>query len=139
MMNILGTHSLTLEIPLKIINTLVVDDDPILAKVTARLFRREGHNVTIAHDGYEGLTIASAEVGFDLLVTDLQMPRMDGLQLLRKLGGRLPAIVASGAGGQVLNEAIEHARMSKGRVVIVRKPYHLEEMRQVATRLLSLP
>ena len=56
-----------------------------------------GYNVTLAEDGEDGLTVASSKK-FDLIISDLMMPKMDGIQMLRAIrerGNRTPAILCT--------------------------------------------
>ncbi|HUF68497.1 MAG TPA: sigma-54 dependent transcriptional regulator [Longimicrobiales bacterium] len=62
---------------------LVVDDEEGLRDFVAEVVEEDGHDVTVAADGTEAATIL-ADHGFDLLITDLRMPRLDGMTLLRK-------------------------------------------------------
>ncbi|MBN1855600.1 MAG: response regulator transcription factor [Dehalococcoidia bacterium] len=63
---------------------LVVDDDSNTAKLVKLYLQKEGHTVLVASDGVEGLKIAR-EAKPDLLVLDLMMPRMDGIEVCRTL------------------------------------------------------
>ncbi len=63
---------------------LVVDDDPKIRSVLGRGLRFEGYDVQLAADGQEALRLAR-ETPFDLVVLDLTMPRMDGLEVCRRL------------------------------------------------------
>ncbi len=71
---------------------LVVDDDPTVAEVVARYLERDGHVVECVNDGAEALRRALATPP-DLLVLDLMLPKMDGLQVCRKLRERWPVPV----------------------------------------------
>lgn len=86
--------------PLRI---LYVDDDAALRSVVARFLRGRAHVVDTASDGEEGLLMISAaahtpEAAYDVLITDLLMPEMDGMGLIRALREAnvwLPIIVYS--------------------------------------------
>ncbi|MEU8380214.1 response regulator transcription factor [Streptosporangium sp. NPDC048865] len=71
---------------------LVVDDDSMVAEVVARYLERDGHVVECVGDGAEALRRALADPP-DLMVLDLMLPRMDGLQVCRKLRERWPVPV----------------------------------------------
>jgi signal transduction histidine kinase len=84
---------------------LVVDDEPDLEELIQQKFRhqiRAGNVVFLfAHDGVEALTALEANHNVDLVVTDINMPRMDGLTLLQKLqetDGNLSTIIVSAYG-----------------------------------------
>lgn len=65
---------------------LLVDDDPVLLNLLGRLLRRAGHEVTEANNGEECLALArAAREPFDVIVTDVMMPGLDGFELTRRL------------------------------------------------------
>ena len=65
---------------------LVVDDDPAVRQVTARVLEREGYRVLQAGEGSEALSIArDRDVRLDLLLTDVVMPGMNGRELAEAL------------------------------------------------------
>lgn len=80
-------------------NLLVVDDDSVMRMVLRTLLRSEGYSVVTAADGDEALAKLS-ESPFDMLITDICMPRIDGVRLrdlVRQGGGKtLPIIFISG-------------------------------------------
>ncbi len=63
---------------------LVVDDDSVTRKFLAFLLKTEGFEIIPAQDGMEGLE-KLAEQNFDLVITDLNMPRMDGVEFIRNI------------------------------------------------------
>jgi two-component system, OmpR family, KDP operon response regulator KdpE len=68
---------------------LLADDEPAIRKVVRDALEREGHEVVAAVDGEEALE-RFANAGFDLVVTDLAMPRLDGLELVQAIRRRSP-------------------------------------------------
>jgi signal transduction histidine kinase len=84
---------------------LVVDDEPDLEELIQQKFRHQIRAGSVAflfaHDGVEALTALEANQDVDLVVTDINMPRMDGLALLQKLqetDGNLSTIIVSAYG-----------------------------------------
>ena len=63
---------------------LAVDDSPAMRKMVGLTLRNAGHEVEQAADGCEALQIAGRS-RFDLIITDVNMPRMDGITLVREL------------------------------------------------------
>ena len=63
---------------------LVVDDSLTVRRITRRLLEREGYRVTVAKDGLDGLDKLGAELPA-VLLTDIEMPRMDGFDLVRNM------------------------------------------------------
>ena len=78
---------------------LVVDDEPVLRDLTSGALKRAGYHVDSAKDGAEAWEILQQH-GYDLLVTDYNMPRLTGVELIKNLraaGIRLPAILVTGS------------------------------------------
>src|SRR5580692_2699660 len=65
---------------------LVVEDERRMADLLKRGLSEEGHQVVVARDGTTGYEMASA-AGFDVIVVDVMLPRMDGVTLTRRLRG----------------------------------------------------
>lgn len=77
---------------------LVVDDSLTVRRVTQRLLEREGYRVELAKDGLEALEKLAADELPDVVLSDIEMPRMDGFDLVRNLRGderlsKLPVIM----------------------------------------------
>lgn len=78
---------------------LVVEDDPIICGLHAAILELEGYQVDLASDGAEALEKLIAEP-FDLVLTDCNMPSVDGIELIRELRRRrnyVPVIMVSGS------------------------------------------
>ena len=79
---------------------LIIEDDPVNAKYLVDGLRECGHNPDLAHDGLEGLYMAT-ENTYDVLIVDRMLPRLDGLaviQSLRSSGSNTPVLVLSALG-----------------------------------------
>ncbi len=84
----------------ELIRLLVVDDEPSARAGLEKLLKQEGYVVDVARDGVEALE-RFAESAADVVVTDLKMPRMDGIELLQKLRAQdenVPVIVCTAFG-----------------------------------------
>ena len=73
------------------LRVLVVEDEPALAQAVAEALADAGFNVDRASDGEEGLTRLT-EANYDLIVCDLKMPRIDGMQFYRAMAAATPAL-----------------------------------------------
>ncbi len=95
-------------------SVLVVDDDPLLCEIAESYFRKAGAaNVAVAHNGREALKIVEQRSDpIDLILLDLKMPVMDGIQFLRHMHERehQGAIgIVSGEGAAILSLAMQLA------------------------------
>ncbi len=113
---------------------LVADDEPAIRKVVRDALEREGHEVVSAIDGREALE-RFEEGGFDLVVTDLAMPNLGGLELVQEIRRRraaTPILVLT-----VKNEEREKVRMlDAGADDFVTKPFGVAELLARARALL---
>jgi DNA-binding response OmpR family regulator len=83
-------------------SVLVVDDEPTIGEVVCRYLQRAGYETHVALDGVEAVEMAAAR-GPDLVVLDLMLPRVDGLEAMRRiraLGGRRTPIILLTARGE---------------------------------------
>jgi CheY-like chemotaxis protein len=105
---------------------LLVDDEPALARVFARALVAADFEVDLAVDGVEGLNMLKGG-GYDVLVSDVCMPRMNGLRLLdiiRKLRPDIPVVLMT---AQLHPPSYERAR-ELGTVRYLLKPFTLEQL-----------
>jgi len=105
---------------------LVVDDEPNYLIVISELLREEGYEVLTAQNGKEGLK-AAMETDLDLVITDMRMPEMDGLSLLKSIKAHnkdLPVIMVT-AFGEV-DKAV--AAMQAGALNYLTKPFNNDEL-----------
>ena len=111
---------------------LVVDDDESLRWVTQAQLQQSGYEVNAAASGNEGLA-SIRQVPPDLVITDLMMPGMSGLDLLRKIRADYPEIlvIVVTAFGTV-ETAVE--AMKAGAYDYVTKPVNMDELRLIVSR-----
>ena len=118
---------------------LVAEDDPVVRTMLQRLLRDAGFEVRTAKHGDEALGLAlQASGAFDLVVTDVRMPVMDGLELARRLRERWPGLPVLYISGYDV-ELSAGSRRSGARQSLLRKPFDLDELLREVTRLLDLP
>jgi two-component system response regulator AtoC len=113
---------------------LVVDDEPSIRKVLAAQLRRAGYDVTAVADGSEAISLL-AEHPFDLVITDLQMPEIDGMALLEHCRATLPAlpVILITAHGTV-DTAVEAIKL--GAHDYITKPFDQHELQDIITKAL---
>jgi adenylate cyclase len=110
---------------------LVVDDEPDMEDLMLRKFRaaiREGrYQFVFAEDGFDALRVLEAEPDIDIVVTDINMPRMDGLTLLIRLHEVAPVLkaVIVSAYGDMENIRIA---MNRGAYDFVTKPVNFNDL-----------
>jgi len=106
-------------------NILVVDDEPQITRVLKTTLSGQGYGVRTAADGEEALQeMKSWEP--DVIITDLRMPRMDGLELCRRVraDSRIPIIVLSVKG----EETIKVEALDAGADDYITKPFSINEL-----------
>jgi DNA-binding NtrC family response regulator len=108
------------------LSILLVDDEPSIRLAVGDALTGAGHRVTRASDGAEALALLEAQV-FDLVITDISMPKVDGLVLFRKLRDATPAtdVILMTAFGKV-SDAVE--ALKKGAEDYLTKPFSTDEM-----------
>src|SRR5882757_3795507 len=90
---------------------LIVDDEPNLRKILSAQLARDGYDVMTAEDGEQGLAILR-EHHIDLVITDLKMPKVDGMQLLREAiaeDPELPIVMITAHG--TIDNAVEALKL----------------------------
>jgi two-component system, OmpR family, response regulator len=105
---------------------LIVEDDDTARDFLAKALREAGHTVEVAHDGVEGLHLASLD-SLDVAIVDRMLPKLDGLamiQSLRATGRKLPVLILSALGE--VDDRITGLRA--GGDDYLTKPYHLAEL-----------
>lgn len=116
---------------------LVVDDEPDVAAVISEILESDGHDVAIAHSGEEALN-ALAKSSFDIILTDLRMPHLDGPGLYRRLEVDHPELrkqIAFLTGDTLGQRAREFLRQVD--CPFIEKPVTAAEVRDLVASLLN--
>src|SRR5512143_1871864 len=116
---------------------LIVDDEQLLRSSTMRLLKREGFLFKEANDGVEGLEIFRAG-GVDVVLTDLRMPRMGGLELLQRImaDDRNAKVLVASAN---FSGAERDAVLSHGAYAALDKPYDIGTLKALIDAAVSSP
>jgi nitrogen regulation protein NR(I) len=114
---------------------LIVDDEPNLRKILSAQLTRDGYDVLTAEDGEQGLQLLR-EHHIDLVVTDLKMPKVDGMTLLKRAleeEPELPIVLITAHG--TIDTAVE--ALKTGAFDFVTKPFDKDEVRQIVAKALK--
>jgi two-component system, NtrC family, response regulator AtoC len=115
------------------LRVLLADDEPTIRLTIADALRSDGHEVVTAQDGAEAFEQAKRSV-FDVLITDMRMPRLDGMALFRKLRELSPetrVIMITAYAG--VHDAV--SALKEGAVDYMTKPFDLDEIKLRVRRL----
>ena len=117
---------------------LVIDDELVIRQALAIMLANVGHKVETAENGRAGLGLLERE-SFDLVLTDILMPEMDGVEAMRKLRAlpSPPKIVAMSGGVQLSREDFPRAAELLGADAALSKPFRARELYALVERLLG--
>ncbi len=115
---------------------LLADDDKPTRDLVKRALESDGHVVEIAQDGSEALdSLTSGGPPAEVLVTDVNMPGLDGISLAKRAEALVPGIRVLMMSG--FAEELERAKATGGRVTVLSKPFTLEHVRAAVRDLLD--
>ena len=120
---------------------LIIDDEPDLREAIKVALERMGHQIDAAENGDQGLAAVRSRA-FDLVVTDVLMPEVDGLVVIQTINRERPdlRILAMSGGGSRVPATYNLTVADKfGADAVLPKPFGVEELENVVTRLLSSP
>ena len=106
---------------------LITDDDPIVREIASDMLRNTGHAALLAEDGLEVLALLN-HLPIDLLVTDMMMPNMDGIEVILEVRAKHPGvkILALSGGGSVGVDYLMHTAKMLGAHAVLAKPLRLD-------------
>jgi two-component system, cell cycle response regulator CpdR len=116
---------------------LIADDEDSMRSLVARAIAMDGHDIVTAEDGAEALEILSRENGaFDLLLTDIKMPIMDGIALALTVARDFPKVTIL-----LMTGYADQRERASGLDAIVHdvmtKPFSVADIRAAAARALA--
>ena len=116
---------------------LLADDDITSRDLVVRALEMDAHQVEAVSNGADALArLGRGAEAFDLLISDVQMPGLDGIELARKVAALLPDLPIHLMSGFVVEE--EAMKSTGARIAgLISKPFTLEEIRSQVTKLLS--
>lgn len=115
---------------------LIAEDEAALRTFVARALKLDGHEVDEVGDGAEGLEQLGQAGGYDLLLSDIRMPAIDGIELAHRASGMDPAMKILLMTGYA--EQRERADNLASIIIdVVAKPFSLPEIRAAVSRALA--
>lgn len=116
---------------------LLIDDEPMVTDICEMMIKRLGHKVLKAHSGPEGIEVFLAhKSGIDLIITDFNMPGMNGQQVvntLRLMGHGVKVLLTSGG----LSDAEEKKVVANGFSGFLKKPFSMTTLSNKIAELLD--
>ena len=116
---------------------LLIDDEEIVINISEMMLTRLGYRVLKANSGYEGLQLFEKNKSvIDLIISDLEMPNMNGMEVmdkLREIDPQVKVLLSSGA----LTDADEKDVMDKGFNGFIKKPYNINTLFKKTTELIN--
>jgi CheY-like chemotaxis protein len=116
---------------------LVVDDDAFVAEMLVILLEEEGYAVESAGDGKEALAMFLLNPGTDLVLSDMNMPGMDGLELtreIRKVNSEVPILLLTARDDESFTR---EARESGVRKCLVKDENLMDEIAEIVAQVLK--
>ena len=108
---------------------LIVDDEYSVREVLSIMLKRAGYVVMVAADGEEAILQLGKEI-FDLVITDLRMPKVDGMEVLKAVKELAPETVVLMITGFASTESAVEA-IKRGAYDYVPKPFHVDEVQLI--------
>lgn len=112
------------------LTVVVVDDEPLIADTMTEILKRSGFDAACAYDGQAGLELA-LKIAPDIVLTDVVMPLMNGIQLAIAVRKALPSaeiFLLSGQAG--VSDLVERGRREGYMFELIAKPVHPEKLLQ---------
>jgi DNA-binding NtrC family response regulator len=125
-----GNDASAVELP----RVILIDDEPDLLEVLAEELAEAGFEVTSAASGRDAV-LAATRMKFDVAITDLKMPEMDGLQTaaeLKKIDPDLPIVMVTGYASEAVMLASSTRQVLEG---LLMKPFVLEQVLELLDRI----
>jgi CheY-like chemotaxis protein len=119
---------------------LIIDDDAAVSRTLSLILTRAGYQVSTVTSGRKGLEMLS-EGGFDLVLTDIIMPELDGIEAIRRIRTDHPGlrIIAMSGGGQIDKADFLHMAEALGADRVLEKPVRSERLLELVGSVMANP
>ncbi len=117
---------------------LVIDDEEMICQMVDRILHLCGHDVATARDGQTGIDLLRRKL-FDLVITDVRMPRMSGLEVIKALRLIQPEtrVIVMGGDGSVPAFGIDAFARAVGADHVLHKPFGAHDLNAAVSALLA--
>ncbi|MCB1651820.1 MAG: response regulator [Alphaproteobacteria bacterium] len=120
-------------------NILIAEDDESMCNFLKIALEKAGHTPTITHDGLQAYkALEENPAGYDLLLSDIVMPGMDGFELSKKATALSPGLKVMFITG-FSAVAVGHNDIDPKETKILSKPFHLNDLVEQVERILNTP
>lgn len=118
---------------------LVVDDDSRLRRSLTAILDGAGHHISVACDGEEGWALLQTQA-FDVVLTDVYMPEMDGIGFINQIRDSFPGqrVIAMSGGGLATPAFVLGDALELGAAVTLQKPFSRLEVLEAVRTLLEI-
>jgi CheY-like chemotaxis protein len=119
---------------------LIIDDDAAVSRTLSLILTRAGYKVTTVTSGRKGLEMLTTG-GFDLVLTDIIMPELDGIEAIRRIRADHPElrIIAMSGGGQIDKADFLHMAEVLGADRVLEKPVRSERLLELVKDVIAKP
>ena len=119
-------------------SVLIIDDDNEMRATLRKILEGAGHTVLDAQDGKQALRMYAGNPT-DLVITDIYMPKMDGIEFVMRVCEAFPEarIIALSGGGYLGKENALAAASSLGAVGVLEKPFSIDECLELVEKVLE--
>jgi len=119
---------------------LIIDDDAAVSRTLSLILTRAGYQVSCASTGRKGLALLAGG-GFDLVLTDIIMPELDGIEAIRRIRTDHPSlrIIAMSGGGQIDKADFLHMAEALGADRVLEKPVRSERLLELVGSVMASP
>lgn len=119
---------------------LIIDDDAAVSRTLSLILTRAGYQVSCASTGRRGLALLAGG-GFDLVLTDIIMPELDGIEAIRRIRDDYPnlRVIAMSGGGQIDKADFLHMAQVLGADRVMEKPVRSDQLLELVKTTLEAP
>ena len=121
-------------------NILIIDDDTAIQSVFSQYLQALGHNIVTATNGKDGIALLNKQPP-ELIITDIMMPEMDGLELVNYIRNNYPKLPVIAISGGMQMATINFLPFAEkfGACRVFEKPVSLPMLREAVEELLESP